>query len=485
MTEINLVKMFKLLWRKIWIILISTAGAAIIMFIIVSLATTPTYQSSIWLYVSSQSSVNDSSNISSGDLTTAENLAETCIVLIRGNVTLKQVIEEAGLDYTTGELKSMVKSATVSDTGIISVTVTSESAQEAFVIANAMAETVPAVIEDILIGSTARVLQTAELAEKPSSSDISSYTAGGAAIGFFGSIIVILILSLILNGMTAEEKIRRDFADKPVLAVIPDMDDKKKKKEFDLICGKMSFAAAEAHKLLRTNLSFCFTDDKDCRVIGVTSSNKGEGKSTTAVNIAYTLAQSGIRVCLMDCDLRLPVEDKILHVSRKPGIVNLLAGQAGVKDCMRRYSDSGTSFYVIPAGDIPPNPSELLSSDRMKKIIEALTESFDFIVLDLPPMDVVSDALAASGLMDGLVFVVREDYYDRRVFGRSMHMLDEAQIKLLGVTVTFSKTLKKEYKRKKYGYGYGYENSRAEVTKGAGKIKNAAARAEKKKQIHD
>lgn len=222
--------------------------------------------------------------------------------------------------------------------------------------------------------------------------------------------------------------------------------------------GNLSFAAAESYKLLRTNLNFSIPNGKKCKVIGVTSALKGEGKSTTAVNIAYTMAQAGGKVLLVECDLRLPTLAKRLTVNAEPGVSNLLVGQCSVNEALQG-SGIKSNLWVITAGEIPPNPAELLGSTNMEKVIGKLSEHFDVIVLDLPPLTVVSDALIASKYVDGMIVVVRQGYCDRRSIDETVRQLHFADAKILGFVMTGANTQSKSYKR--YGKSYGYYGNKS------------------------
>lgn len=219
--------------------------------------------------------------------------------------------------------------------------------------------------------------------------------------------------------------------------------------------GNLSFAAAESYKLLRTNLNFSIPNGKACKVIGITSALKGEGKSTTAVNIAYTMAQAGGKVLLIEGDLRLPTMSKRLGVNPEPGVSNLLVGQCGIKDAIQN-SGMKANLWVMTAGELPPNPAELLGSENMEKLIKVLSESFDTIILDLPPLSVVSDALIASGYINGMIVVVRQGYCDRRAVDDAVRQLQFADVKILGFVMNGATTQAKSYKR--YGKSYGYYN---------------------------
>lgn len=228
------------------------------------------------------------------------------------------------------------------------------------------------------------------------------------------------------------------------------------------LCENLSFAASEAYKLLRTNLQFSLPE-KNCHIIGVTSSVRGEGKSTTSVNLSYTIAQSGKRVLLIDADLRLPSVAAKLELKGAPGLSNLIAGLRSEGSCMRQ-SNQMDNWYILPAGDIPPNPSELLGSERMHTLLQHYEEIFDVIVVDLPPVNIVADALVISKWLDGLIGVVRQNYTDRRALQDCMYQVDKLGSHFLGFVMTDAAVGSSGYKSygkygkygKSYGYDYGY-----------------------------
>ena len=216
----------------------------------------------------------------------------------------------------------------------------------------------------------------------------------------------------------------------------------------------LTFTATEQYKLLRTNLSFTLPDDVKCPIIGVSSSMRGEGKSTTAINLAYVLAESGKKVLLIDGDLRIPSIAKKMGLSSSPGLTDLLMGYE-----TQQMSSFKTSilenWYVIPSGDLPPNPSELLGSRRMESILTLMTDKFDFIVIDLPPVNVVSDALAISSFITGMVVVIREDYTEKKELEACIRQLELSNVKILGCVLNESENSSGSYgKYKKYSKYY-------------------------------
>ena len=223
----------------------------------------------------------------------------------------------------------------------------------------------------------------------------------------------------------------------------------------------LSFAAAEAYKLLRTNLEFSLPANNGCQIIGVTSALRGEGKSTTSINIAYTIAQTGKKVLLLEADLRLPTVAKRLRIHTRPGLSNWMVGQCNGNDVLQS-SGLNPNLWVITAGDTPPNPAELLGSDPMAAVLKALTEAFEIIVVDLPPVTAVSDALIVSKHLNGMIVVVRQNYCERSAVGEVVRQLRFAGTKILGFVMTGADTQKKAYKH----YG-SYGDSHSSTSKGS------------------
>lgn len=231
----------------------------------------------------------------------------------------------------------------------------------------------------------------------------------------------------------------------------------------NLLGNKLSFSATEAYKLLRANLSFCVQveDGRNCPVIGVTSSVQGEGKSTTSINLSYMLAEDGKRVCLIEGDMRAPTMKSKMNLNPTNGLSKVLAGMATPEECY--VTALHENLNLLPAGGMPPNPAELLGSERMIQLVKKLRESFDYVIIDLPPVTVVADALAVSGALDGMIVVVEEGSTTKRELADAMQRLDVINDKVLGFVVTHAGSAKSRYGKKKYGkygyyyaYGYGY-----------------------------
>lgn len=221
----------------------------------------------------------------------------------------------------------------------------------------------------------------------------------------------------------------------------------------------LEFTATEQYKILRANLSFTIPENVKCPIIGVTSSIRGEGKSTTAVNLSYVLAENGKKVLLIDGDLRIPSIAKKMGIESAPGLTNLLM-RFESRQLVSFQSSILENWYIIPAGNIPPNPSELLGSAKMEKLLEILSEEFDYIIIDLPPVNIVSDALAISRYITGMILVVREEYTEKKEFEACSRQLELSNVKVLGCVMNGAKTGSGSYgKYRRYYKKYKYYKS--------------------------
>lgn len=190
-----------------------------------------------------------------------------------------------------------------------------------------------------------------------------------------------------------------------------------------------SFAVQEAYKTLRTNVRF-FLRDERCRKICVTSGAPGEGKSITLMNLAISVAEAGDRVLLIDADMRRPAIARLLVEKATPGLSNVLAGLATADEAIRK--DMYPNLDVLFSGDVPPNPSELLGSDRMRQLIEEMEGRYDYILVDTPPVNVVSDACIIANLLDGVLMLTRKDRSKKDDVKRAVDSLRLTGAKVLG-----------------------------------------------------
>lgn len=468
------------LLNKAWQIGLVTFLCGIIAFIGSVLLLTPEYQASALFYVNNSSvSFGDATlSISNGDLTTSKTLVNSYIVILKSRATLLDVLDYADSNRSYEQLKSMISADDVDGTEVFRVTVTSTDPKEAETLANAIAHVVPNRIATIVEGSSAKVVDFAVLPKGPSYPNNMQNMLMGLFIGFALSVGFVILVEIFDITIKDEDDLM-GCCKYPILATVPNMNSStkhsygygryhygahanKKKKKTDngnapncVVGGGIGFTASEAYKLLRTKLQYSFADEKTCRVFSVSSASSGEGKSVTSINLAYSMAQLGKRVLLIDCDMRRPTVADKLSLNKYPGLSEHLSGIIGLEEIIQTYTDNehNASFSAITAGNRPPNPVELMNSAKMGTFLQRLRERFDYIIMDMPPIGDVSDALISAKFADGVLVVVRQDYGSKVAVHEAIQQFEFVNAKILGVLFNSVSDRATRYTNKKYGYG--------------------------------
>lgn len=222
-----------------------------------------------------------------------------------------------------------------------------------------------------------------------------------------------------------------------------------------LLTQKLSFNVQEAYRSLRTNVMFALPGG-GCKCIGVTSPTPGDGKSTTASNLAISLAQIGKRVLLMDCDMRLPTIATKFRVKAVPGLSDFLVGQARIEDVIRTVDSC--DLHILPSGNIPPDSTGLLEAKQLESLFSALRGVYDYVIVDLPPVVTVPDAVILSKYLDGYLLTIRQRQTVHRAVKEMMRQLQLADANVIGFVLTGAESDSGKYYKYRYGkkYGYGY-----------------------------
>lgn len=466
--EIDLGRIGRTLLKKSWLMAAVSVACAVIVLGISILFMTPRYQSSAMFYVNNSALAAEEATqrISTSDISASRGLVQSYIVILNTRESLNDIIDYSGISKTHEEVKEMISARVVDNTEFFEVVVTSPDPQEAEQIADAIAQVLPQRIAAIIEGTSAKIADAAVLPSRPSSPDYLQNTLIGFLLGFVVSAGMIILKTALDGTIHTEEDILQNCS-YPVLASVPDMEhvteggyaylpvaERKKKrlqagKKAVFFGNEISFSAAEAYKLLRTKLQFSFADDSDSRIIGISSSISGEGKSLSAINLAFSLSQLGKKVLLIDCDMRCSVLAQTLKLQKQPGLSNFLTGQSPLNRLLQPCGipEDEKAFYVMTAGTNPPNPVELLSSARMSRLLTELRKTFDYVILDFPPVGEVSDAIAAAKETDGILLVVRQDQCSRMALGNAVRQFEYVGAKLLGIVYNCTR----ESHRRKYG----------------------------------
>lgn len=244
-----------------------------------------------------------------------------------------------------------------------------------------------------------------------------------------------------------------------------------------LLGPNSSFYVQEAYNTLRTNIRFAIPGE-GCKRLCLTSGLASEGKSTTILNLAISFAETGSKVLLIDGDMRRPSQARLLIEKASPGLSNILAGLCEADEAIRR--NIKPNLDVLFSGEIPPNPLELLGNARMKELIDTMSKRYDVILVDTPPVSVVSDACEVANVTDGVLFLVRQNETEKDAVMRGVKQLELSNSRLLGFVLNGvidegGKSYKYRY-RYRYRYRYKYQSKYTYVSTGK---KSSGSKAEK------
>ena len=206
---------------------------------------------------------------------------------------------------------------------------------------------------------------------------------------------------------------------------------------------------SEQYRAIRTNIEYSNVD-QNTKTILVTSSDKNEGKTTTVSNLAVSFANLNKKVLLIDCDLRNASIHKMFRLNNIYGLTDILAKDRAVDKCIQETELE--NLYVLTAGAIPPNPAEILSSEKMKNLIEDLKNMYDYIFIDTPPIGLVTDAGVLSSFTDGVVLVVKSESVEKKYLEETKKKLDAVDARILGAILNSYKSEQKDYNYYSY-YG--------------------------------
>ena len=456
--EIDLMEVLSLFLKKWYILLLSAITFAVIAYVYTNITYIPMYSSNL-VFVVKLSNTAKSDDSSRGDdtLTTSKNLVPTYIEILGSRSFLQKISDSIDNVYTPEQIKKMLTiEATNDNTAVIEVVVKADNPEDAYTIAMVISRNAGDELDKIIDGGEVNNIDEPYLAVKPYTTNPSIRNALLGAV--FGMILAGAVV-FVLDSLDTRIKTSQELVDRyksPLIGEIPNIGDIKSDSEGTNILNEESkFNVIEAYKMARTNIMFSLSDKNECKKIVITSANASEGKSTNSVNLAITFAQTGARVLLIDADLRQPKVHYYLKVTNKLGLSNFLGGMSKFSECLQTSKTYGFDFMT--AGQIPPNPSELLVSEKMHLFLESLNKVYDYVIIDAPPLNIVTDASMLSTIVDGTVLVVRQKSTTHNNIKEAIEKLSAVGTKQCGFLVTFAEENGKKYgnygKYGKYGYG--------------------------------
>lgn len=436
------------------------------------------YESKALLYVENNSQQNtDTVNIN--DINAAQKLVNTCQIIFKSGAIMDNLIANLDLPYTKDELNEIITASSVNGTEVMELCVECNSPQEAERIVNEWVALSKQEFSRIIKSGSIEVVDFGEVNITPSSPNVPVITLAALVFGLAAAYIIVLINDMFDVAIKQNDNIAQIY-DVPVFAEINDFEfasntkygyGKKPKEKMQaeavngmsqrFITDNTPFAIVEAYNTARTNTMFAVSTGES-KIIAVTSSNPSEGKSTTCANFAISFANAGFKVLLVECDLRKPTVAKNFAIKPKNGLSAVLGGFCSVNEAIN--ADVLPNLDIITAGDIPPNPSELLGSQAMRTFLSASAEIYDYVFLDTPPVNVVTDSQLMNDVIAGIVFVVKERYTTHPDVQSALDKIRLANGKVLGFVKTFGSAGKtgkygKKHAYKDYKYGYSVGNN--------------------------
>jgi capsular exopolysaccharide synthesis family protein len=420
------------------------------------------YQAKLSFYAYSDPNyVSDTSvNITYSEVNQAKNLISSYTQILKSDTFLEALKEETGLNYSTSYLKSIISTSAVSDTAVFYVYVLDSNPVNAQKIANAIGELAPDMIVSLVKAGGVQVLDSAKLPTTPYKQTNVGFTA---ILGFlFGCVaaFVVFIIKGLLNTTIRRKYEIEDMFSIPILGDVPEIEEDKTNgaintdgKNPKFLSEDSSFAMNEAYNAIRTKLLYTGMDQK-CPIYGITSADSGEGKSLNSINLSISYSHLGKKVLLIDGDLRKSGVQRALKKNVRHGLSQYLGG---INKDFELYNYN-ENLDILFAGEIPPNPMELLSSDKCLHMLEQLQEEYDVIFIDFPPVGEVADALALANTVTSYILVVRENLTKFDKEESIIRSLEPLGADICGFIYNGIATDSREYKynTKKYGEEYGY-----------------------------
>ncbi len=417
----------------------------------VTLQMTPTYASSVRLFVSTTQST--TSDAYQGGLL-SEQRAASYADLVTGPEIARAVVDRLDLKQDEASLRQQVTATVVPKTVIINVTVTDANPERAQRLVRAVATEFTALVEQLETAPgesrppiKASILGPAVTGADPVSPSPVRNIGLGAVLGLLlGAGLAALRESL--DTSIRDPELLSRVSGAPILGSVP-FDPAAAKKHI-LSSSEQHVPMAEAFRVLRTSLQYVNVDQPH-KVFVITSSVPGEGKTTTACNLAITLAQAGERVALIEGDLRRPRVADYLGLERAVGLTTVLIGRADLSEALQEWGDDGLS--VLTSGVMPPDPAELLQSRAMASVLADLRRQFDVILIDAPPLLPVTDAALLTAQAEGALVVVRYGKTTREQLRGSVERLASVHGRIVGTLL--NRSPKKDGSGGYYAYGYG------------------------------
>lgn len=432
--QVDLVKMLFYILAHLWLVVLLAELGFAARYLQVTRRMPETYTASGTMYVNNGNpNINDYQYTSSYDLNAAVQLIKTYLVVVRSDKVMSAVTEKLAEDHpgiTSSAVSSSVTMESVSETGVVAVKSTTTDPKLSTDIVNVVMEIAPDEIIRVVGAGNVEILDYATVPVLPNARN-AVYLAvrNGASIGAAIAVAILAVLYLLNQKITSAQDLKDNY-DLPILASIKRIDVANPKADSFMLTNQSPMEIVENYAKLRMNLFYTLVG-KDKTAVVITSSISGEGKSTIASNLAISCAMSGKRVLLVDGDLRRASQMDIFKTAEQSqGLSDALVGQCRWQDVVLPRVRENVD--LLPAGHIPPNPAELLNSIEMDQMIHEFEQDYDLVLLDKPPINIVSDPLVISSSVAGCLFVTRQNFTDRRDVRKALNAAEMTGMNILG-----------------------------------------------------
>jgi len=407
----------------------------------------PTYQTSTQMVVSRAS---NETIVTGSEITAMNHMMNTFNDILLSPAILNQVIEELNISATAGGLRSQMTARSASNSHLITLTVQNECPILAHDIANQTAKIFSDRAPTIMnVDSIVTILAEAHIPRNPINTNLTMNIGIGFIVGVGIGVFLACLLEFLDKRVKTEQEVKK-LIDLPLLGMIEfekRKDTKRGSRRNLITIIDPKSPISEQYRTIRTNIQFSMIDT-ELKTVAFTSAAPGEGKSTTIANLAITLAYQGEKVLLIDADLRRPTLHQLMGMRNQYGLTNLIAKKAAKKSAILPFPKI-SNLHVMPSGPIPPNPSELLGSKRMKNLISELSQEYDWILFDMPPVLAVTDAQILGNYCDAVILILKSHQTEKKELVKAKELLDKANTNLMG-------TIMSGVTRKELGHGYYY-----------------------------
>ena len=490
--------------RNIWLIILLAFVGYVLSYVYAKSTEVPTYTSSVSLYVKNTTNKATADSVSAGDLSAAKTIASTYIAVLEDDVVMETIgsklLEKYGADkvgqylvleadgdtvnINTDSIRNCITIEQVNKTELLKISATTPSAEISADICTFITEYAPEQLRRVVGAGSVENVGRIKVPRYSDGSKVPATARNGLILGIILALLIIYIRYMLDNTVTGGESIKAKY-DLPMLAEVPfyDVEGNGKTKQKNNLINRIKFKlnkdkqierqvrstiadvnvpfiVTEAYNTLRTNIMFAFsTNDSKSNIAVISSSLAGEGKSTSSANLAISMGSTESKVLLVDADIRKPTQHRMFNLKNDKGLSTILSGMSKLEDTIHKNVNG--NLDIITAGPMPPNPSQMLTSEYMRNFMNEVSKMYDYVLVDTSPINIVSDALILSRDTAGVVLVTRAGITTYDQIDRAIDSIQFAGANVLGVIINASNfesgTYKKGYSKKyKYNYKYNY-----------------------------